>query len=340
VSKEPTSVPELNLADALQRGIGLRLDRRFAGVHRRIYFALAFLILALTAMGIGLWSELRDLKVDLGRAKAEADAIKEQAAQKARLGRLDEKPNTREAADQTAQFSKLDEKVEKNFAEILRAIQGVADQREQLGKLDEKLDKNLAETARAIRGVAEQRAQLGRLDEKLQKNLAETERAVSGVVEQREQLRKLDEKLDKNLAETARAIQGVAEQKAQLGRLDEKLEKNLVETERVVQEGVIRIESKSPTSTPEQAPAFTAMTLSDGERQIIRKFFGVRMKQDASGFDAKVGEIAPSTAPLYPIPSLLYGDVPKLKDHRFFADEVTGTIILVRPVDNRVVAIV
>ena len=82
------------------------------------------------------------------------------------------------------------------------------------------------------------------------------------------------------------------------------------------------------------------MTLSDGERQIIRKFFGVRMKQDASGFDAKVGEIAPSTAPLYPIPSLLYGDVPKLKDHRFFADEVTGTIILVRPVDNRVVAIV
>ena len=349
VSKEPTSVPELNLADALQRGIGLRLDRRFAGVHRRIYFALCFLILALTAMGIGLWSELRDLKVDLERAKAEADAIKEQAAQKARLGRLDEKLDnrgpkpvldTREAADQTAQFSRLDEKVEKNLAEILRAIQGVADQRDQLGKLDEKLDKNLAETARAIQGAAEQRAQLGRLDEKLQKNLAETERAIPGVAEQREQLRKLDEKLDKNLAETARAIQGVAEQKAQLGGLDEKLEKNLVETERLVQEGVIRIETKSPTSTPERAPAFAAMTLSDGERQIIRKFFGVRMKQDASGFDAKVGEIAPSTAPLYPIPSLLYGDVPKLKDHRFFADEVTGTIILVRPVDNRVVAIV
>ena len=30
--KEPTSVPELNLADALQRGIGLRLERRFAGL--------------------------------------------------------------------------------------------------------------------------------------------------------------------------------------------------------------------------------------------------------------------------------------------------------------------
>jgi hypothetical protein len=66
----------------------------------------------------------------------------------------------------------------------------------------------------------------------------------------------------------------------------------------------------------------------------------VRKKEDASRFDAKVGEIAPDSAPLYPVPSLLYSDLPKLKDHRFFADEVTGTIILVRPVDNRVVAIV
>jgi hypothetical protein len=54
VSKEPASVPELNLADALQRGIGLRLDRRFAGVHRRIYFAFTMLIMALTATGIAL----------------------------------------------------------------------------------------------------------------------------------------------------------------------------------------------------------------------------------------------------------------------------------------------
>jgi hypothetical protein len=262
VSKEPTSVPELNLADALQRGIGLRLDRRFAGVHRRIYFALALLIMALTATGIALWSELRDLKADLAQAKADADAIKEHAAdQEVRLGRLDEK---------------LDNRAPKTIPD--------ADQTAQLGKLDEKLDKNLAETARAIQGVADQRAQLGRLEEKLDKNLAETERAV--------------------------------------------------------QEAVIRIESKLPTTTQEGAPAFAAMTLSDEERQIIRKFFGVRKKQDASRFNGKVGEIAPDTAPLYPVPSVLYSEVPKLKDHRFFADEVTGTIILVRPVDNRVVAIV
>ena len=266
MSKEPTNVPELNLADALQRGIGLRLDRRFAGVHRRIYFALALLIMALTATGIALWSELRDLKADLAREKAEAHAIKEQAAdQKARLGRLDE-------------------------------------------KLDSRAPKTMADT----REAADQTAQLGRLDEKL----------------------------DKNLAETARAIQGVADQRAQLGRLKEKLDKNLAETERAVQEAVIRIESKLPTTTQEGAPAFAAMTLSDEERQIIRKFFGVRKKQDASRFNVKVGEIAPDTAPLYPVPSVLYSEVPKLKDHRFFADEVTGTIILVRPVDNRVVAIV
>jgi hypothetical protein len=53
-----------------------------------------------------------------------------------------------------------------------------------------------------------------------------------------------------------------------------------------------------------------------------------------------VGDAAPETAPLYPVPSLLYKDVPKIKDHRFFADEANGTIILVRPVDNRIVAIV
>jgi hypothetical protein len=43
VSKEPTSVPELNLAEALQRAIGLRLDRRFTGVHRRIRITSRFL---------------------------------------------------------------------------------------------------------------------------------------------------------------------------------------------------------------------------------------------------------------------------------------------------------
>jgi hypothetical protein len=82
------------------------------------------------------------------------------------------------------------------------------------------------------------------------------------------------------------------------------------------------------------------MTLSDEESEIIRKFFGVKKKDDAVGLEAKVGEVAPDTAPLYPVPSLLYEEIPKLKDHRFFADETKGTIILVRPVDNRVVAIV
>ena len=103
----------------------------------------------------------------------------------------------------------------------------------------------------------------------------------------------------------------------------------LAGNERTVEEAVVRIESKLPVSRPEPTPAFAAMTLSDEERQIIRKFFGVRKKEDASRFDAKVGEIALDSAPLYPVPSLLYSDLPKLKDHRFFADEVTGTIILV-----------
>jgi hypothetical protein len=32
----------------------------------------------------------------------------------------------------------------------------------------------------------------------------------------------------------------------------------------------------------------------------------------------------PETAPLYPVPSLLYEEISKLKDHRFFADETKG----------------
>jgi hypothetical protein len=266
VSKEPTSVPELNLADALQRAIGLRLDRRFAGVHRRIYFALALLIIALAGTGLALWSELGDLKADLARARADADAVKEQ----------------------------------------------IADQKARLAGLDENFDNRLSKKVPDAGGAADQKVQLG----------------------------KLDEKLDKNLVETARAAQGVVDQRSHLNRLVEKLDQKMTETERAVQEAVARMESKLPITSPEPAPTFAPMTLSDEEREIIRKFFGVRKKQDASRFDAKVGEIAPDTAPLYPIPSLLYSDVPKLKDHRFFADEVTGTIVLVRPLDNRIVAIV
>jgi hypothetical protein len=47
VKRTHERVPELNLAEALQHAIGSRLDRRFTGVHRRIYFALALLIFAL-----------------------------------------------------------------------------------------------------------------------------------------------------------------------------------------------------------------------------------------------------------------------------------------------------
>jgi hypothetical protein len=268
VADEPRSVPELNLADALQRGIGLRLDRRFAGVNRRIYFVAVLLIAMLAAMGLALWSELRDLKADLAPPKA-PEGVSEQQ---------------------------------------------IALQTTRLNRLDEKLDRNLAEAARANREVAEQAARLARLDEKLDKNLTEATRPVREIADQTARLLSLVEKLDKNLAETTRALQDAA----------------------------LRIESskESAATPPETASTFVAIALSDGEREIIRKFFGVRKKDDAIGFDAKVGEIAPATAPLYPVPSLLYYDVPKLRDHRFFADETSGTIIIVRPSDNRVVAIV
>jgi hypothetical protein len=267
VAEEPRSVPELNLADALQRGIGLRLDRRFAGVNRRIYLVAVLLIAVLAAMGLALWSELRDLKADLAPPKA-PEGVSEQQ---------------------------------------------IALQTTRLNRLDEKLDRNLAEAARANREVAEQAARLARLDDKL----------------------------DKNLTEATRPVREIADQTARLLSLVEKLDKNLAETTRALQEAALRIESsKESAATPETASTFVAMTLSDGEREIIRKFFGVRKKDDAIGFDAKVGEIAPATAPLYPVPSLLYYDVPKLRDHRFFADETSGTIIIVRPSDNRVVAIV
>jgi len=265
MADEPRSVPELNLADALQRGIGLRLDRRFTGVHGRIYFVAGLLIAALAAVGVALWSELRDLKADLALAKAPGSATEEQ----------------------------------------------IAVQKTQLSKLDEKLERNSAEAARAMRELADQVARLARLDEKL----------------------------DKNVTEATRPVREISDQTARLLGLVEKLDKNLAESTRALQEAELRIESsKESVAPPETASTFVAMTLSDGEREIIRKFFGVRKKDDAVGFDAKVGEIAPATAPLYPIPSLLYNDLPKLKDHRFFADETSGTIIIVRPSDNRVVA--
>jgi hypothetical protein len=266
VADEPTSVPELNLADALQRGIGARLDRRFAGVHRRIYLAVALVIAALAAEGFVLWFEFESLKDELARAKADAATISEQTA----------------------------------------------DQKARLGRLDQKLDESLAETLRAIRAFADQTARLDRLGEKL----------------------------DKNLADTTRATRTSADQTARLDTLGEKLDKNLADTMRAIQESGSRVESAVSTVAPARTAPFVAMTLSGEEREIIRKFFGVRRKSDAVAFEAKVGEIAPGAAPLYPVPSLLYDHVPKIKDHRFFADEAEGTIILVRPEDNRVVAII
>jgi hypothetical protein len=266
VADEPTSVPELNLADALQRGIGARLDRRFAGVHRRIYLAVALLIAALAAGGWMLWFEFESLKDKLARATTDTAAVSEQAS----------------------------------------------DQKARLDRLDRKLDESLAETLRAIRAFADQTARLDRLGEKLDRNLSDTTRTTPASTDQTTRLDALGEKLDKNLADTKRAIQ----------------------------ESGSRVESAVSTIAPTRTAPFVAMALSAEERDIIRKFFGVRRKSDVVGFEARVGEIAPGTAPLYPVPSLLYDDVPKIKDHRFFADEAEGTIVLVRPEDNRIVAVI
>jgi hypothetical protein len=266
VADEPTSVPELNLADALQRGIGARLDRRFAGVHRRIYLAVTLLIAALAAGGCVLWLEFESLKDELARVTTDAAAMREQAA----------------------------------------------DQKARLDRLDQKLDESLAATLRTIRALTDQTARLDRLGEKL----------------------------DKNLADTTRTIPASTDQTARLDALGEKLDKNLADTKRAIQESGSRVESAVSTVAPTRTAPFVAMTLSAEERETIRKFFGVRKKSDAVGFESKVGEIAPGTAPLYPVPSLLYDQVPKIKDHRFFADEAEGTIILVRPEDNRIVGII
>lgn len=294
MATESTSGPELNLADALQRGIGLRLDRRFTGVHRRIYLAVGLVIAALAAGGFALWHEFRGLKAELARAQADTKAIREQAA----------------------------------------------DQKARLDRFAEKLDKSLAETAGTVRALGEQTTRLGSVSDKVENNLAEMTRALRGFADQTPRTDTVSEKLDKNLAETARAVRELAEQATRLDAFGEKLDKNLTETVRSLQEAATRVKPTAAIAPPAGPPRFVAVTLSEGEREIIRKFFGVRRKLDAIGYEAKVGDTAPETAPLYPVPSLLYKDVPKIKDHRFFADEANGTIILVRPVDNRIVAIV
>ena len=104
MAEEPTSVQGLNSADALQRGIGLRLDRRFAGVNSRISVGVGLLMTVLSVGGYALWSEFHGLKADFARARGDTDVIKEQAA------------------DQRARLTRLDEKLDKNLAEIVRSI--------------------------------------------------------------------------------------------------------------------------------------------------------------------------------------------------------------------------
>ena len=104
MAEEPTSVQGLNSADALQRGIGLRLDRRFAGVNSQISVGVGLLMTVLSVGGYALWSEFHGLKADFARARGDTDVIKEQAA------------------DQRARLTRLDEKLEKNLAEIVRSI--------------------------------------------------------------------------------------------------------------------------------------------------------------------------------------------------------------------------
>jgi transcription elongation GreA/GreB family factor len=64
--------------------------------------------------------ELRDLKGDLARSRADADAVKEQVAHhKERLAQLEENidkcgvPHTPEAADQKVQLGKSDENLDR-----------------------------------------------------------------------------------------------------------------------------------------------------------------------------------------------------------------------------------
>jgi hypothetical protein len=74
--------------------------------------------------------------------------------------------------------------------------------------------------------------------------------------------------------------------------LDEMLEKNSTETVRAI---------AANRNTPDQNP-FVALTLTVNEREVIRRFFDLRRQPDVPRFDAKVGDIAPQRAPLYPVP--------------------------------------
>jgi hypothetical protein len=283
VADESTSVPEFNLADALQRSIGARLDRRFSGVHTRIYLVGGLLIAALAAAGALLWLQMLELQAEVADLRAG-------------LARAGNAPPREQTSDQSARLARLEEKLDAGSAETLRAIRALPDQSARLNQLGEKLDKNAAEAARTLRASADQATRLDGLGEKLDKTLADTTRA----------LQDSTRRMESTLSATAPAPAPAA---------------------------------AAPTATA-SAPPFAAMALSAQERETIRAFFGVRRKSDAVAYEAKLGDLAPEAAPLYPVPSLLYDNVRQLKAHRFFADEAEGTIVLIRPEDNRVVAII
>ena len=82
-----------------------------------------------------------------------------------------------------------------------------------------------------------------------------------------------------NLKADAGAIkEQLANLQSRLRWLDDTLDRNSAETVRAIREATIGSDPKlSPPSTP--AP-FVAMTLSDNDREIIRKFFDLRRQPD------------------------------------------------------------
>jgi hypothetical protein len=144
-----------------------------------------------------------------------------------------------------------------------------------------------------------------------------------------------------NLKSDAGAIkEQLANLQSRLRWLDDTLDRNSAETVRAIREATIGSDRKLSSPNAPDRISFVAMTLSISDREIIRKFFDLRRQPDVPSFDAKVGDIAPEKTPLYPVPDELSKALPALKGYRFFPDQADGTIILVRPLDNRVVAIV
>jgi hypothetical protein len=114
---------------------------------------------------------------------------------------------------------------------------------------------------------------------------------------------------------------------------------NLIAGQQRIERIVARIESKVDTQNSgiSQTP-FTALEINDEERQTISKFFAVE-KKGGPAFQIKLGEAAPSSVPLFPIPDKLVTLVPKLAGYRYFGDYSNGTVVIVRA-DGLVAAVV